>query len=285
MCIPDKQSAPALREGILTNSRRPRRETVIARESSGSTPAWLAWDGTTCQNSTDCRLLAAVREEAALKERQRLSRELHDTVSQTLYAIAVSANTARELAEPDASDISEIDHLRQLAERGISEARALISQLRQESPGAEGLVIALTELVDTMSAKYGISVQVQLEAEPATTPEIRQALFRIAQEALRNVVKHAAARHVLLRLLTGHNSVTLVVEDDGAGFDPQGFFPCRLGLHSMRERAHEAGGSLEVTSRPRTRTRVRATVPLVPPALFIISVSRQGVATVRPLVG
>ncbi|MES4902606.1 MULTISPECIES: GAF domain-containing sensor histidine kinase [unclassified Streptomyces] len=218
------------------------------------------------------RWRAAARDKGALDERRRLSRELHDSVSQALYGIALGARTARELlnrnAEQDTDGMSElaepIDYIRQLADAAIADTRVLLGRLRPEALEAEGLVAALTRHVTALRDRYGIAAEATLGAEPETTPEAKHALFRIAQESLHNVAKHSGARHVRLHLLSGPGTVTLTVADDGVGFDSRRSFPGHLGLLSMRERAREVGGTLNVDSRPGQGSRIRATVPAGP---------------------
>ncbi|MFD7499977.1 GAF domain-containing sensor histidine kinase [Streptomyces sp. NPDC059850] len=220
------------------------------------------------------RQRAAARETAVREERQRVSRELHDSVSQALYGIALGARTARELLERDLAEptgVAElaqlaepIEYIRRLADVAIAETRTLLCQLRPESLEAEGLVAALTQHVETLRDRYGITAEAMLGSEPETTPEAKHALYRIAQESLHNIAKHSRARNVTLHLLSGPGTVTLTVADDGVGFDSQGTFPGHLGLLSMRERAREVGGTLLVDSRPGQGSRIRATVPAEP---------------------
>ncbi|QKV94107.1 GAF domain-containing protein [Streptomyces sp. NA02950] len=214
------------------------------------------------------RLRTATQEKVVREERQRISRELHDSVSQALYGIALGARTARELLERDLAgpagpaELAEpIDYIRRLADVAIAETRSLLCELRPESLEAEGLVAALTRHVEALRDRYGIAAEARLGDEPETTPEAKHALFRIAQESLHNVAKHSRARNVTLHLLSGPGTVTLTVADDGVGFDCQGSFPGHLGLLSMRERAREVGGTLNVDSRPGQGSRIRATVP------------------------
>lgn len=224
----------------------------------------------------DERRRAAARDKGALDERRRLSRELHDSVCQALYGIALGARTARELLDRDLRggegrgtdalpELAEpIDYVRQLADAAIIETRVLLGRLRPETLEAEGLVTALAHHVAALRDRYGIAAEATLGPEPETTPEAKRALYRIAQESLHNVAKHSGARHVRLHLLSGPGTVTLTVADDGVGFDSQGSFPGHLGLLSMRERAREVGGTLSVDSRPGRGSRVRATVPAEP---------------------
>ncbi|WP_275558882.1 GAF domain-containing protein [Streptomyces sp. 5-6(2022)] len=262
------------------------------------------------------RQRAATQEKAVHEERHRISRELHDSVSQALYGIALGARTAREMlerdidsAEPvegrtgtasrgegrtepasggeapgrragpaaghetagevvDLAELAElaepIEYIRRLADAAIAETRTLLCRLRPESLEAEGLVAALTQHVEALRARYGIATEAELDAEPETTPEAKHALYRIAQESLHNVAKHARARNVRLHLLNEPGAVTLTVADDGVGFDCKGSFPGHLGLLSMRERAREVGGTLNVDSRPGQGSRIRARVPAAP---------------------
>ncbi|MET8177335.1 GAF domain-containing protein [Streptomyces sp. NPDC005336] len=220
------------------------------------------------------RLRAATQEKAVQEERRRISRELHDSVSQALYGIALGARTARELLERDFAEptglaelaqlAEPIEYIRRLADVAIAETRTLLCQLRPESLETEGLVAALTKHVEALRDRYGIATEAKLGAEPETTPEAKHALFRIAQESLHNVAKHSRARNVQLHLLSGPGTITLTVADDGVGFDCQGSFPGHLGLLSMRERAQEVGGTLKVDSRPGQGSRIRATVPTAP---------------------
>lgn len=208
------------------------------------------------------RLCMAAREAAVREERQRLSRELHDTVSQALYSIALGARTARELLDRDATKAAEpIDSIRRLTDTALSEIRTLLFDLRPDELEAEGLVVALTRHVDMLRTRRGVAAEALLGPEPEAAPETKRALYRIAQESLSNAAKHSGARHIVLRLLRGPGTLTLLVTDDGVGFDPRGTFPGHLGLHSMRERAHEVGGTLKVSSRPGRGSRIRATVP------------------------
>ncbi|MEE4584060.1 MULTISPECIES: sensor histidine kinase [Streptomyces] len=247
------------------------------------------------------RQQGATQERSVREERQRISRELHDSVSQALYGIALGARTAREMlerdidsAEPvgraetqspgegavwvnpaagheavgevvDLAELAElaepIEYIRRLADAAIAETRTLLCRLRPESLETEGLVAALAQHVEALRARYGITTEAKLDTEPETTPEAKHALYRIAQESLHNIAKHSQARNVRLHLLNEPGAVTLTVADDGVGFDCKGSFPGHLGLLSMRERAREVGGTLNVDSRPGQGSRIRARVP------------------------
>jgi signal transduction histidine kinase len=150
----------------------------------------------------------------------------------------------------------------ELAEAALIEMRALIFELRPESLETEGLVTALNKQAAALQARQGISVQVDLGDEPEVTLEVKQDLYRIAQEALHNTVKHARASQVELRLDQTDGTVTVEVCDNGKGFDTSSSFPGHLGLHSMQERVKSLGGELLIESVPGQGTCIRANVPV-----------------------
>src|SRR5213078_3825441 len=139
-------------------------------------------------------LLIDAQAKAALEERQRLARELHDSVSQALFGISLGARTARALLAQDPARAAEpIDYVQSLAEAGLAEMRALIFELRPESLESEGLVAAISKQAAALRARHQIEVRADLGAEPALPLERKEALYRIAQEATHNTVKHARA--------------------------------------------------------------------------------------------
>ena len=209
------------------------------------------------------RLFSEARGKAALEERQKLARELHDSVSQALYGIALGAETARELlrgGDPERAK-DPLEYTVSLAEAAMTEMRALIFELRPESLEAEGLVPALEKQAAAVEARHRIQVKASLGGEPAAPLDSKEALYRIAQEALHNVVKHARARKATIKLECATGKIALTISDDGVGFDAKGDFPGHLGLRSMRERATSVGGTLEVESSPGRGARISARVP------------------------
>ncbi|MGI8910204.1 MAG: PAS domain S-box protein, partial [Rubrobacteraceae bacterium] len=183
----------------------------------------------------NARLYEQAQGTAALEERQRLARELHDSVSQALYGIALGSKTARTLLDRDPSRVAgPLDYVLSLAEAGLAEMRALIFELRPESLENEGLIAALEKQAAALRARHEIPVRVTIHCEEPKVPlKAKEALYRIAQEALHNTIKHAQASSVELKLECGTDGITLEISDDGAGFDPSGDFPGHLGLHSM----------------------------------------------------
>jgi signal transduction histidine kinase len=202
-------------------------------------------------------LYARAQQAASLEERQRLARELHDSVSQALYGIALGARTARTQLDRDPAKAAEpMDYVLSLAEAGLAEMRALIFELRPESLATEGLVAALEKQVAAVRSRHGLSVSARLCREPEVALEVKEAIYRIAQEALHNVVKHAQATSVVVELADSEGRLMLTVSDDGRGFDAGGEYPGHMGLDSMRERAEKAGGIFTVDSAPGRGTRV-----------------------------
>jgi signal transduction histidine kinase len=210
----------------------------------------------------NARLLSDTRGKAALQERQKLARELHDSVSQALYGIALGVETAREVLPDNPERAAEpLDYAGSLAEAGMTEMRALIFELRPESLEQEGLVAALEKQAAAVQARHGIQVETAFGEEPDAPLEEKESLYRIAQEALHNTVKHARATNVKIELGRDFGEITLEVSDDGVGFDTRGDFPGHLGLKSMRERVSRQSGTLEITSEPGKGVHILARVP------------------------
>lgn len=186
---------------------------------------------------------------AGEQERARLARELHDSVAQALYGISLGAKTARATLDKDAARArASLDYTIRLAEGGVSEMKALLFSLRPDALEEGGLVAALSQHAHALEARHGLKVHATLNAEPPLSAEAQAAAYRIAQEALHNVVKHARASQVWLSLREEGGQVRLTVRDDGRGFDPQAQGRGTLGQRSMRERAAGVGGSLSVES-------------------------------------
>ncbi|MDZ7705292.1 MAG: PAS domain-containing protein [Trueperaceae bacterium] len=214
------------------------------------------------------RLYEAAQDKAALEERQHLARELHDSVSQALYGIVLGAHTARAQLDTLGDDTlantnavaAPLDYVTNLAQAGIAEMRALIFELRPESLEQEGLTAALRKQAEALRYRHSLGLELTLGDEPDLPLATKQTLYRIAQEALHNIVKHARARQVSIELRHSPDQTRLVIGDDGVGFDPNGDFPGHLGLVSMRERAEAIGADLQLQSSPGHGTRLSVTL-------------------------
>ncbi len=219
----------------------------------------------------NARLMEEFEKQTILQERRRLARELHDSVSQALYGIALGVKSAQAnlgfvdsptSARPDKAREA-LDYVLELAEGAGKEMRALLYSLRPETLEEEGLVAALQRQAEALRARYGIEVDFEADGEPHLGPARRLALFRVAGESLHNVVKHSRAQQVRLRLTNSSDHCQLEVVDNGTGFDPAHSKVESYGLDSMRERVEGAGGRWELHSGIGQGTTIRATLPLL----------------------
>jgi signal transduction histidine kinase len=220
----------------------------------------------------NARLVGEVEAKAALEQRHLLARELHDSVSQALFSLTLQTRAVQLALRQDPGDTLRLE--RGLAEitdlnRGaLAEMRALIFQLRPAALHEEGLVSAVRKHVDAVAAKEGLTVEVDGPEDALDLQsDMETELFRVVQEAVHNVVKHAEARKLTVRIgLDDLEGGPLVIEvvDDGHGFDVMEEHPGHLGLRSMSERVQHLGGSLVVESTVGRFTVVRATVPVNP---------------------
>jgi signal transduction histidine kinase len=212
------------------------------------------------------RLYREVREKAALVERQRLARDLHDSVSQALYGIGLNAQAAITLCEKVGTSAAFGDILGDilmLAQTGQAELRSLIFALQPEVLEAQGLLAAISRQLEAIEKRYCLRVVSQLpEQEPELTLVQKEALYRILQEATHNVVKHACAAKLTVKLEIAANQVRLEIADDGQGFNPDEEYPGHLGLQSMRERISGLGGELNIESHHGQGSQLRAYFPL-----------------------
>jgi signal transduction histidine kinase len=203
------------------------------------------------------------RKLSVMKERQKLARELHDSVSQALYGIALGLQTSQILLERDPTQLkAPLEYCLALANTGMAEMRALIFELRPESLELEGVVMALTKRAAALCGRYGIEVCETYCPEPPVSMAVKEAIFRIAQEALQNVIKHSQATSVEICLEEGDKTLELTLRDNGRGFKTTGFHPGHLGLKSMEERAEQVGGSFTLQSAPGQGTRIHVRIPV-----------------------
>ncbi len=204
------------------------------------------------------RHAATVEQLAVSRERNRLARELHDTLAHSLAALSVQLEALRTLLTHDPAAAQDaLNGVTTLARNGLEESRQAIQALRTDPLKTLGLVGALRSTLQAFQARSGVQADLIVAGqEPDLTDEEAQALFRIADEALTNVERHAAAQQVTVRLAFGSDRIDLVVRDDGVGFDPAAVDPDRYGLTGIQERAAMIGAKLKVHSRPGGGTRV-----------------------------
>jgi signal transduction histidine kinase len=200
---------------------------------------------------TNSRLHERNRELSVLSERNRLALELHDAVSQKLFGLVLSAETAATLLERDTPAAREqVIKLQELAREALDELRSLIFELRPPELERDGLCGALRKHVDVLRRVQPTPVELEGDLELEGNAERDGEIFRIAQEALQNALRHAQASRVVVSLRGDDGHIVLDVVDDGIGFDPDAIEvrSRRLGLTSMEERARRLGARLEVHS-------------------------------------
>jgi signal transduction histidine kinase len=211
---------------------------------------------------TNARLYERSRELSVLDERNRLALELHDAVSQKLFALALAAESADALLDADLERArSQLARLRELAGEAVEELRYLIFELRPPQLERDGLTVTLRKHVEVLrrlqagEIEFDLSLDGELPADPSRDREV----LRIAQEALQNAVRHAHPQRIAVRLGAADGRLLLEVADDGSGFDPASreLRSQRLGLSSMEERARRIGGRLEIESEAGAGTTVR----------------------------
>jgi signal transduction histidine kinase len=213
----------------------------------------------------NARLYERGRELGFVEERNRLARDLHDSVVQKLFGIVLASRSAATLFDRDPPAArGEVGKLADLAQEAIQELRSLIFQLRPAAVESEGLAAALDKHVQVLRRVHRQGIELEVTGKPRVRPGVDDEVFRVAQEALHNALKHAAADRLEVRLEEGVQRLLLTVRDDGAGFDPTAgaHRSRRLGLTSMEERAASLGGSLAIESAPGTGTTIRLEVPL-----------------------
>ncbi len=215
----------------------------------------------------NAQLYGQAQQLAVMEERQRLARELHDAVTQTLFSASLIAEALPELWEADQGEGRQLlGELRQLSRGALAEMRTLLLELRPASLVEADLGDLLRQLGEAATGRTGAPVHVSVEGRYGLPPEVHVTLYRIAQEALNNVVKHARACEVevyLYRTLAPSTnggeqrmSAELQVSDDGCGFDPDSIPPDRLGLGIIRERVEAIGAELTLETQPGRGTRI-----------------------------
>ena len=204
------------------------------------------------------RHAAAMEQLAVSRERNRMARDLHDTLAHSLSALTVQLEALRTLMTNDpAAARQAVDGIAKLARHGLEESRHAIQALRSDPVETLGLTGALGETMQALQARTGVQANLSTAGEEShVTPEEAQALYRIAEEALSNVERHAKAQRVDVRLDFGADRIDLMVRDDGTGFDPEMVELERYGLTGMFERADMIGAEIDIKSNPESGSEV-----------------------------
>jgi signal transduction histidine kinase len=195
---------------------------------------------------------------AVAAERSRLARDLHDAVTQTLFSTSLIADVLPRMWNTDRSEaLRRLGELRQLTRGALAEMRTLLLELRPSSLVETGLQELLRQLVEATTGRARIPVTLVVEGQFRLPPDVQISFYRIAQEALNNVARHASASQATVHLSRQDAEIELLLCDDGQGFDPNAVAPQHLGLEIMRERAKAIGATLQITSEPGGGTQVR----------------------------
>ena len=211
------------------------------------------------------RLQYQAEQLAVLEERQRLARELHDSVTQALYSVTLYADAARMAFSAQKWEALErnLQEVRNMAREAMYDMRLLVFELRPFMLETEGLVSALRARLAAVEGRSGLKTEVRVEGEKRLSIVIEQELYRIAQESLNNVVKHAEAKEVKINVKYDDKSVSLEMMDDGKGFDIETASQSGgLGLSGIKERVQQLAGSLEIESDSGKGTRLTVRIPV-----------------------
>jgi signal transduction histidine kinase len=206
-----------------------------------------------------------VEQLAIVEERSRLARELHDSVSQTIFSLTLTAQAARLLLDRDPSRVpQELDRLQTLSRNALAEMRTLIQQNKPVGNEEHDLAEMLRKHAEERQTMDGLTVHVEVIGDHSLAQVIKSGLFRIAQEAINNIIKHAKVKEAWLTLDLSGNPLRLCVQDHGAGFDTANNSrnPGHLGLEGMQERVKSLGGKIKITSALGEGTLVDVQVPL-----------------------
>ena len=198
-----------------------------------------------------------LRELAVVEERNRLARELHDSVKQQVFAVSMQLGAARALLNEENQAYGPVTEAERLARQAGAELTTLIRELRPAGLESKTLTEALQEYLTAWSRQNGIAADLRADRASSIPFANEETLFRVAQEALANVARHSQARHVSVELANKPDEILLMIEDDGVGFE-MGRVAKGVGLDSMRERLEAVGGHLSISSENSSGTRVVA---------------------------
>jgi PAS domain S-box-containing protein len=273
--FPDWEMKVIENRAALDSGRLLRGEMKLRRKDGGALWTWFSSSAMVDQSGTHVANLTmhtdttqrrraeeALRDseiaKAAQQERNHLARELHDSVTQALFAAALRVEALRcspECLPPDAATV--VEEVERLNRGALAQMRTMLLELRGETIENVPMEQLLRHLADATEGRARVTVRLSIAGEERLPPDVHVAIFRITQEALNNVVRHADAATAWVELELGPDSARLVISDDGRGFDPgRPVDASHLGLVSMRERAEDVGARLGVTSSPDRGTRV-----------------------------
>lgn len=276
-CVPGPDGRPAYLMGMIEDidEQRRAREQLAAQEAAYRRQLETHVEARTRELSetnrqlqlemshrrqAEAALAQKAAEEAVLAERTRLAHDLHDAVTQTLFSASLIAEVLPDLWQVDEAEARRsTEELRQLTRGALAEMRTLLLELRPAALTRARFADLLSQLIEALVGRTRLPIDLHVEGERELPPEVQVALYRIAQESLNNIVKHARARRAEVHLALAPGGVHLEIADDGLGFRPCTARLGSLGLRIMRERAESVGAALHFDSTPGQGTRVSVT--------------------------
>jgi len=264
----------SLEKGNLTRKVPPLGEDEIGRLGDQLNQITMKWEDqvTTLQrlSNNNAQLAQKAKYSAIVEERQRLARELHDAVSQQLFAISMTATAVGRTLDKDFDKTHfekakrQIHLIEEMASVAQSEMRALLLHLRPVHLEGKRLAEGLLELLQELMAKVPMEISWELDEEVRLPKGIEDHLFRIVQEAMSNALRHSKATKLEVRLTQpSGDAIRLLIRDNGVGFDMDAKKHASYGIVTMRERVNEIGGSLNLITAPGKGTRIDIRVPIL----------------------
>jgi len=269
-----RHSHPGLRTGFIHNPKaRPMgagRDLYALRKDGSQFPVEIGLNPITTDDGlfvvsaivdiTERKQHTLELQEVVTAERNRLARDLHDAVTQTLFSTSLIAEILPELWEVDVDEAKKsTEELRQLTRGALAEMRTLLLELRPAALLQVRLSELIKQLCEAFIGRSRLPIVLNIEGDRELPPEVQVGFYRVAQESLNNVFKYARATQVDVRLLLSQDSVYFETQDNGIGFDTATSKPTSLGMRIMRERAESIGADLRITSSPGSGTYVGMT--------------------------
>lgn len=254
--IPGGKSLPRLLhpspyEGILVTAIQTLSLLIVGYFTSALNSRLRAQQRALSEANAELRDQASIREELTIsQERNRMARELHDTLAHTLSGLSVQLQTVKAYWEVDPATSQEmLDGALTATRTGLQETRRAMGALRATPLEDLGLLLAVRELAESAAERGKLELRLSVtEPLPPLTPEVSQCIYRVAQEAITNVLYHANAQRLSVEISRNNHEIKLKIEDDGVGFDVDRNYSGHWGVQGMRERAQEVGGRLSIKS-------------------------------------
>lgn len=207
----------------------------------------------------NAQLYSQAKEAAALEERQRLARDMHDVISQTLFSATIKSEALPYLMDSEPPEVvkEDLNELHRLTRGALAEMRTMLMELRPNTIVNTDLGNLLNQMVEGLAGRTTARVDLSTEGVGLLPPDVQTAIFRITQETINNILKHSKADHVQIRFVNKKDGIYLCIEDNGCGFDPACVAVERMGLRIMRERAESINADFELTSQIRKGTKIQ----------------------------